>query len=456
MLILKEAIALVSAPPGSFIYHIIGLFALEAALAMALGQYRRDRASGAGRLALAAGLALLMRLLLALLVGLGTAGLVYDDTLLPPLDRAVSLATVLLLGWALLSRQGETLGDAILSGALIMVAVGAVVALVLWQPVGTLGIDFNNTTHDLLWAAPQVGVLLALLALLVWRRPEDWGMAIGFFLLPLLATLVHLSLALRAPVLSGHVSAFTRMADLAMLPMFGAVVYRRVLRQAIVVVESGQTAAFIPLLESPVDPGLSPDLASALAAIGVENDQTGAIEAISRGVGRALGAEVALLWEFAPGDKAVTCLGGYDLTRQRRVVGFTLAANQAEGVRTTIQKNRAQQLRPAASGDELQLLADQVGLQHIGPALLAPLPSELETHCAVMVFSPDALSDWKDDDDQLLVALAEPVARALRNTVADSGMGTDQNVLELQQQIVALQRERDRLSERLSVFGNPG
>jgi len=74
----------------------------------------------------------------------------------------------------------------------------------------------------------------------------------------------------------------------------------------------------------------------------------------------------------------------------------------------------------------------------------------------VMVFSPDALSDWKDDDDQLLVALAEPVARALRNTVADSGMGTDQNVLELQQQIVALQRERDRLSERLSVFGNPG
>ncbi len=456
MLILKEAITLVSVPPGSFVYHIIGLFALEAALAMALGQYRRDRESGAGRIALAAGMALLLRLLLVLLASLGAAGVVYDDALLPPLDRAVSIATVLLLGWSLLSRDGETLADAILTGALIMVAVGAVVALVLWQPLGALGMGFNNTTHDLLWAAPQFGVLLALLILLLWRRPEEWAMAFGFFVLPLLATLVHLGLALRTPVLSGHVSAFARMADLAMLPMFAVVVYRRVLRQVIVVVEGDQAPTFIPLLESPVEPGLSPDLAGVLASMGVETDQANAIDAISRGVGRALGAEIALLWEFATGDEAVTCLGGYDLTRQRRVVGFTLAANQIEGVRTTIQKNRAQQLRPAANGDELRLLADQVGLQYVGPALLAPLPSELETYQAVMVFSPDALSDWKDDDDHLLLALAAPVARALRNTVVDGSMGTDQSVLETQRQIVALRRERDRLSERLSVLGNRG
>ena len=456
MLILKEAIALVSAPPGSFVYHIIGLFALEAALAMALGQHRRDPDSGAGRLALAAGLALLLRLLLALLAGLGAAGVVSDDMLLPPLDRAVSLATLLLLGWALLSRPGETLADAVLSGGLIVIVVGALVALVLWQPLGALGVDFNSSTHDLLWAAPQVGVLLALLALLLWRRPEEWGMALGMFTLPLLATLVHLGLALRAPVLSGHILAFTRMADLAMLPMFAVVVYRRVLRQAIVVVESDRAAVFIPLLESPVDPGLSPGLAGALAAMGVETDQTGAIEAISRGVGRALGAEIALLWEFAPGDEAVTCLGGYDLSRQGRVVGFTLAANQAEGVRTTIQKNRAQQLRPAANGDELRLLADQVGLQYVGPALLVPLPSELETHRAVMVFSPDALSDWKDDDDQLLLALAAPVARALRNVVADDSIGHGESAAELQRQLVALRRERDRLGERLNVLGNQG
>ncbi|MDP6222228.1 MAG: hypothetical protein QF543_04990, partial [Dehalococcoidales bacterium] len=73
---MKAAITLVSAPPGSFVYHIIGLFALEAALAMALGQHRRDSDSGAGRLALAAGLALMLRLLLALLAGLGAAGVV--------------------------------------------------------------------------------------------------------------------------------------------------------------------------------------------------------------------------------------------------------------------------------------------------------------------------------------------------------------------------------------------
>jgi len=132
-----------------------------------------------------------------------------------------------------------------------------------------------------------------------------------------------------------------------------------------------------------------------------------------------------LLWEFAPGDEAVTCLGGYDLTRQKRIVGFTLPANQSEGVRTTIQKNRTQQLRPAANGDELRLLADQVGMHIVGPALIAPLPSDVDVSLAVMVFSPDALSDWRDDDDQLLLALTVPVARALRNTVGDGSLAFD-------------------------------
>jgi hypothetical protein len=222
-----------------------------------------------------------------------------------------------------------------------------------------------------------------------------------------------------------------------------------------VVFEGDHSSTFVPLLESPVEPGLSPDLALLLASMGVETDQDNAIAAISRGVGSALGAEIVLLWEFVTGDEAVTCIGGYDLTRQRRVVGFTMAANQAEGIRKTIQKNRAQQLRPAANGDELRLLADQVGLHYIGPALLAPLPCELETFQAVMVFSPDALSDWKDEDDHLLIALAAPIARVLHNTLVDGGMGRpDQSVAEMQRQIVVLRRERDLLREQLSVLGN--
>jgi hypothetical protein len=88
--------------------------------------------------------------------------------------------------------------------------------------------------------------------------------------------------------------------------------------------------------------------------------------------------------------------------------------------------------------------------------LLAPLPSDLETHRAVMVFSPDALSDWKDDDDQLLLALAAPVARALRNVAADGGVGHGESAVKLQRQIVALRRERDQLGERLNVLGNRG
>ena len=70
MFILNQAIALVSVPPGSFIYHIVGLFALEAAFAMSFSQYRRAPESEFDRFALAAGAALCLRVVLVILAGL--------------------------------------------------------------------------------------------------------------------------------------------------------------------------------------------------------------------------------------------------------------------------------------------------------------------------------------------------------------------------------------------------
>ncbi|MAU56451.1 MAG: hypothetical protein CL899_05915, partial [Dehalococcoidia bacterium] len=100
-------------------------------------------------------------------------------------------------------------------------------------------------------------------------------------------------------ILNGHISAFTRMTDLAIFPMFALVLYRRVLRSTVVIVDSDESSSFMPLLESPVDPGLSPQIAKALASIGVETNKPRAIESISRGVGTALGAEMSLVWELA-------------------------------------------------------------------------------------------------------------------------------------------------------------
>ena len=143
MLILNQAISLVSFPPGSFIYHIVGLFALEAAFAISFSQYRRAPESDFGRFALAAGAALCLRVVLAILAVLSIFGFAHESLLLPPLDRAVALATFLLLGWAFISRPDDMTGDIVLSIGLIVIAIGTVVALVLWSNVSACGIYYN-------------------------------------------------------------------------------------------------------------------------------------------------------------------------------------------------------------------------------------------------------------------------------------------------------------------------
>ena len=419
MFILNQAIALVSVPPGSFIYHIVGLFALEAAFAMSFSQYRRAPESEFGRFALAAGAALCLRVVLVILAVLSIFGFVNGSLLLPPLDRAFALSIFLLLGWAFLSRSNDITGDVVLSIGLIVIAIGTVIALVLWSNVSTSGISYNNSTHDLLWAAPQVGLLLGIIVMLLWRRPEDWDLGFGIFVLALLGTLLHLGFALNTQMLSGHISAFTRMTDLAIFPMFALVIYRRVLRLTVVIVDADESSSFMPLLESPVDPGLSPQIAKALAAIGVETDKSAAIESISRGAGTALGAEMAIIWELASDNLSIRCLGGYDLLRSRKVVGFTLPVNTADSIRSTILSASYRRLDPSTDEAEIRLITDQVGMQYLAPALMATLPSVREQRYAVMVLSPDSLADWNEDAGQLLLALVDPIARVLDNVTSE-------------------------------------
>ena len=228
MSLIAQAVTLISEPPGSFVYHVLILFALEASLAMSLGEHRRLLHPGTKRLVVAAGLGLAARLLIVVIAALGSVGLVNDDVALPPIDRAVSLATFLLIAWAIIGRQGKHITDGVLCGILILLFMAAIVSILLWQPSAIQGVAYNDTLDDKLWHTAQIGVLTVLISLVAWQRPAQWGMTIGLFTLPALASIAHLYQSVTSPVLSGHVAAFNRVAELAALPMFAMIVYQRI------------------------------------------------------------------------------------------------------------------------------------------------------------------------------------------------------------------------------------
>src|SRR5678810_1124775 len=98
MQILWQAAALVSEPPGSLVYHLVLLFALGGAAAIALGHWRTADSAAqpahARRLLLAASLLFLLRLVGLILAFLAAFGLINSLVVLPPYDRAASTLTI--------------------------------------------------------------------------------------------------------------------------------------------------------------------------------------------------------------------------------------------------------------------------------------------------------------------------------------------------------------------------
>ena len=416
MAFLTQALALISESPGSLVYHLLGLFSFEAALAFAVGQHGRGRAGGAIRLALAAGYALAVRLGLAILAGLGSAGVLQLPLLLPPLERAGLLITIMFMGWGLISKPRGTLASVVLVLGIVGVAAGLVAALPAWQQLFASGAAYNNSPPDQLWQAAQMFTLSLIIIMLVALHPPEWGTSVGMFAVLAAATAWQLLQSLQPqPLLAGSVPGMARLAELAALPLFALIVQRRVLQAAVREAELA-SSSFTPLLQAP-STALSPRVAQALGAMGTGTDRSATIQAVCEAAALALQADGAVLWEAARANPGSTrCSGGFYVPKQRTIERFTVAATGVPATIEALMDGRARRLQARSHAPELAALSKLLGVADVRNALLAPLPGDGHMVRALMVYAPSSMQNWRNGDDELLKALAIPAAEALADS----------------------------------------
>ena len=417
MAFFSQALALISEAPGSLAYHLLALFSLEAALAFALGRHGPGWARGPGiRLALAAGSALAVRFGLVALAGLGSAGYVFLPALQPPLERAGLLVTIMIMGWALISRPRDALAGLLLTLGIAGVAAGLAAALPAGQPLAAGGTAYNNTQPDQLWQAAQFLTLLLLIIMLIAVHPPEWGTGVGMFGVLAAASGWHLLQSLQPqPLLAGSVPGLTRLAELVALPMFALTVQRCVLQAAVRQAELS-SSSFTPLLQAP-STALSPAVARALGAMGTGTDRTTTIYAVCEAAALALQADGAVLWEAARANPDSTrCSGGFYVPTQHSIERFTVAATGVPATIEALMDGRARRLQARSHAPELAALSKLLGVADVRNALLAPLPGDGHMVRALMVYAPSSMQNWRDGDDELLKALAIPAAEALADS----------------------------------------
>jgi signal transduction histidine kinase len=230
----EQILNLVGEPPGSLVYHFITLFAVEAALAIAFGQWLRDRDEGTGRLAMATlgiGLARAMLLLASLLAW---QGYLPRNAILPPIERAVDAITALGLAWAFITMDDpillnrNLLPDAITSVLLAAILAGYAATGYFWLDAAQAGALFNGTWIDVLWAIAQIAILAFGLLWMLFRIQYAYDPFLKGAMLVILAASIGAHLV--DPGL-GDVAAAVRLGQVIVMPALAALSYRHVVEK---------------------------------------------------------------------------------------------------------------------------------------------------------------------------------------------------------------------------------
>lgn len=421
---------------GSFVYHLLLLLAVEAALAMAWQEWRRTRDEQARRVLITmAGLAG-ARLLYVGAVLLASGHVLSAATLLP-LERLADTASICLLGWGVL-RPGRTearIWGWFFSACLLGLFACGGTFLFLWRKalIESPALDYALFWQASVWSALQIAlsVLVAVAALRTLRTAADGESRIALAALTGPAPFFFLGGLLQI-LLPGQPLAFPfweRLTNLAGYPLIAVAAY-----QGIVGNLRLQARQLHEISQASLD-----QIKSLLLLIEGARQVSGSLslsqvlENAVHGVARALDADqcaVVLLEEAEPSYVRLASVfnaqAGKPVAPRGDAVTFPL------DYQLTIQQAmRRKKSIMVDDPDNVQLhvLFNLLGSSEAGPLLVQPLLGDGEAIGAILVGNSLSRRSFGPNEAKLCQSMADQVSVALQN--AQRYQGAQERIREL-------------------------
>ena len=456
MNVLYEAIQLITQPPGDLVYFLVTLFALQQALLPALTARRRAPSSLSSRWLWAIAGLLLGRAALIVIGLLGTAGLLVPAQLLPPLERWLEFATVLLVIWAAaLGARGarwQTVFIVLLLGA-SLVFYGVTAAL--WPAWEANGFAFNGLFYERIWEMLTLAFLVLYLLLALLARPPEWEWAVVLGLFWLLGHAAQF----RWPDGELHFSGWLRLTSLVTLPLLAALVHRQVS------LSQGTTPSPVPAPTpaAPTKGGLALDSEALLDLLhGVESarDLPPSLILASSKLAKLLNVDVCAVTLQSGDVPAILNVVALHPPNAAQIETPTLVLEDYPVLAEAYTQKRAQVVPPSSRTLWLTALYNKLGVQNTASLAIVPLSDREESIGLLLLSNPDNKQRWSDEalNTQQLVAalLGTSIARARKRTQDTSflsrlrGADTERQQLEL-----ALEQARadvGTFNERIAVL----
>jgi signal transduction histidine kinase len=450
----QQIFSILIAPPGNLFYHLVLAFTLIAVIQPALLTLRSQKESGAAtanvlrhpglqtsllRLLVGLGMLLFGQIILFAASGLTWQGMGNAHTLLPPLDRAISLFCLLWIIWLWVFPNPSRAGDAatIIVSALVIIL--AALTLVFWSQQAA-DASFNASWMGFSWELFSLVIVLIGGLLLLSRQPEGWGFGLGMLVLIGAGNLVQML----SQSSTGDYSGPLRLAQLAAYPLLMALPQRVTMPE--VVTEEKQTGS------APYHPGVErrrysadPKAVYAFLDLARENSPVRVCTAITRAIGQAMLADLCYLISIPDDRGQVVFQGGYDLIREDSLQGGIIAREKIPQLANALQKGRPLRLYANnAVSPDLSELGGVIGFRNLESLLSVPVitPDSGNPIGGILLLSPYSNRAWTADDQAYLATTAEAMAEVIQRVQENDRLRID-----LEQMQVDLELARGRLEQ---------
>jgi signal transduction histidine kinase len=407
-------------PPGNLVYHLILTFSVAGALGAALSNGRSGGSLENRRTVLGLGVILFLRLALFVLGALAWQGLLNQHVLMPVLDRAVNLLSLVIIAWMWVFPRPSRSGDAatLLLGLIVLTL--STLSLVWWSAQGT-ELSYNGTWPDLAAAMLSVAISTTGALLLVLRRPSGWGYGLGMMGIFLVGDIAYLTF----PYTPGDHSGIVRLSQVIAYPMllllpsrFPATLSAPESGEA--KSESGDRVAGDEKAK-PLN-GWYPSLFS----LSLETDSVNTYQAITKAISQEWTADLTLLLSPAGLHGNMKILCGYDLIREQSLAGISINSQSIPVIASAMRRGRSLRLPANSTSPDLAGLEQVLEIQHVGHLLAAPILDPQGNQLAgVILLTPYTKRSWTAEDQLRLSEYAVPLAQLLQHAQQVNSIRTD-------------------------------
>lgn len=390
-LFIEHVFALLTTWLGNLVYILVLALSVAGALWAAVRLLRSSAFPQARRIVFGLAVILFLQLVQFAAGGLALLGVFNSQSILPPLDRVVTLISLILIGWLWAFPEPMRLADggALLLSLLAFALLG--LTLLLWAPRSTQA-NFNGSIFDRVWQITSLLIALLGVGMLLVRRPNGW---VNGMTMLILASVGHIVSVLWP--MTGYFPGGVRLTQIVMYPIL-LTLSRRFQTTTIRPSEAGPEQPIVERRRYSTDPKTF----HALMSLAAETDPDKLGHAITRGIAQAMLADLCFLITLTE-DKNLIITCGYDLIREENLDGIAVDKDHVPLLANAIQRGRPLRLPASSTSSDLKGLGEMLGLTNSGHLLSVPIVSPGHGPLGgILILSPYSNRLWNAEDQNYL------------------------------------------------------